>query len=141
MSGPFWARVGVRVRARARVRGWVGSTPVPLSDHEVLSARKREQPTAPKIRAANLLGELERYPLRLESDKWSMVKGLRQAANEPPPPPRGRYRGRRGWEEHGTHFTKRGWHHQLIHSGIRQYEKSPDRWTDTYIMHVAGRSR
>ena len=47
------------VRVRARVKGWVGSTPpVPLSDQDVLSARKREQPTAPKIRAANLLGEL-----------------------------------------------------------------------------------
>ena len=34
ISGPFWVRVGVRVRVRARVRvrGWVGSTPVPLSD-------------------------------------------------------------------------------------------------------------
>ena len=50
------------VRVRARVKGWVGSTPpVPLSDQDVLSARKREQPTAPKIRAANLLGELTSF--------------------------------------------------------------------------------
>ena len=38
ISGPFWVRVGVgiRVRAgvRARVRGWVESTPVPLSDQD-----------------------------------------------------------------------------------------------------------
>ena len=54
ISGPFRVRVGVRVS----VRGWVGSTPVPLSDQEVLSARKGEQPTAPNIRAATLLGEL-----------------------------------------------------------------------------------
>ena len=55
--GPVLVRVGVR--DRVRVTGWVGSTtPVPLSDQEVLSARKREQPTAPKIRAVNLLGEL-----------------------------------------------------------------------------------
>ena len=55
ISGPFWVRVGVRVRVgvgvRVRARGWVGSTPVPLSDQGVLSARKREQPTAPKILA------------------------------------------------------------------------------------------
>ena len=53
--------VGVRVRVRVgvRERGWVGSMPVPRSDQKVLSARKREQPTAPKIRAANLVGELE----------------------------------------------------------------------------------
>ena len=60
--GLGWDRIRVRVRVRVRVgvraRGWVGSTPVPLSDQEVLSARKREQPTAPTIRAANLLGEL-----------------------------------------------------------------------------------
>ena len=58
ISGPFWVRVGVRVRVGARVRGWVGSAPVPLFDQEVLSARKRAQPTAPKIPPANLLGEL-----------------------------------------------------------------------------------
>ena len=45
--------VGVRVRIRA----WVGS-PVPLSDQEVLSARKRKQAAAPQIRAAKFLGEL-----------------------------------------------------------------------------------
>ena len=54
----FSPGLGVRVRIRVRAKGWVGSTPVPLSDQEVLSARKREQPTAPKIRATNLLGEL-----------------------------------------------------------------------------------
>ena len=55
----FWpVRVRARARVRARVRGWVfGSKPVPLSDQEVFSAREREQPTAPKIRAASLLGE------------------------------------------------------------------------------------
>ena len=64
ISGAFWVRVGVRVRVKVRVRvtfrarGWVSSTPVPLSDQEALSACKREQPTAPKIRAANLLSEL-----------------------------------------------------------------------------------
>ena len=61
IPGPFWVRVGVRVRVRVRVRarGWVGSTRIPSSDQELLSARKRKQPTAPKIRAANLLGELQ----------------------------------------------------------------------------------
>ena len=47
VSGPFWVWVGARVTAR--VRGWVGSTPVPRSDQEELSARKRKQPTGPKI--------------------------------------------------------------------------------------------
>ena len=66
---PFLARFGsglgsgielrrATVRVRFSVREWVGSTPAPRSDQEVLSARKREQPTAPKIRPANLLGEL-----------------------------------------------------------------------------------
>ena len=65
VSRPFLVRFGSGlgsglglVRVRVRARGWVGSTPVPLSDQEVLFARKREQATAPKIRAANLLGEL-----------------------------------------------------------------------------------
>ena len=64
-SGPFWIRVGVRDKVRfggqiwARVRGWVGSMSVPLSDQEVLSARNSEQPTAPKVRAANMFGELK----------------------------------------------------------------------------------
>ena len=52
----------VRVRVRARLWGWVGSTLVPLSDQEVLSARICEQPTAPKTRAANLIGELPPEP-------------------------------------------------------------------------------
>ena len=34
-----------------------------LFDQEVLSARKREQATAPKIRAANVLGDLKHYRL------------------------------------------------------------------------------
>ena len=51
-----------RVRVGVRVRGWVGPTPVPLSDQEVLSAGKREQPTTPKTRAANLVDELKKAP-------------------------------------------------------------------------------
>ena len=58
VSRPFLVGVGVRVRVRVRTRGWVGSTPVPRSYQEVLSAREREQPTAPKIRAANSFGNL-----------------------------------------------------------------------------------
>ena len=51
-------------RRAVRARGWVGSTPVPISHQVVLPARKREQPTAPKIRAANFLGELSLVGLR-----------------------------------------------------------------------------
>ena len=64
ISGQLWVRAGgrdrvrVRVRAKVRARGWVWSTPGRLSDHEVIPAGKRERATAPKIRAANLLGEL-----------------------------------------------------------------------------------
>ena len=38
--------------------GGLGLHPYLYIDQEVFSARKREQPTAPKIRATNLLGEL-----------------------------------------------------------------------------------
>ena len=71
ISRPFWVRVGVRVRVRARARRWVGTTPVPLSDQEVLFARKREQSTIPTIRAANLLGELTFVSYRLVSKHYS----------------------------------------------------------------------
>ena len=53
-------RLRLRLRLSGRVRGWVGSTSVPRSDQRFL-ARRREQPTAPNIRAANLLGKLV-YP-------------------------------------------------------------------------------
>ena len=59
--GPFWARVGVRVRVgdRVRVRVRVGSTPVPRKrTRKCFLPRKREQPTAPKIRATQTLGKL-----------------------------------------------------------------------------------
>ena len=59
----FWSGLGLGLRFR---RG-VGSTPVPRSHQEMLTARKREKPTAPKIRATRSLGELDdRCPLDVD---------------------------------------------------------------------------
>ena len=44
VSGPFWVLVGVRVR----VRGWVGSSPVPRSHQEVLPSSQTRTAYHPK---------------------------------------------------------------------------------------------
>ena len=56
-SGPFWVRVGIRVRTRVigvglDLRSFVDPT------RKCFLARKREQPTAPKILATRLIGGL-----------------------------------------------------------------------------------
>ena len=63
VSRRFWSGLGLGLGFR---RG-VGSTPVPRSHQERLTARKREKPTAPKIRATRSLGELDdRCPLDVD---------------------------------------------------------------------------
>ena len=54
--GPFWVQVGVRVRAR--VRGRVGLRPHHEPTKKCFLPRKREQPTAPKVRATKTLSKL-----------------------------------------------------------------------------------